>query len=78
MMTTLIRGEYHPIYGMLMGGSDLADDYTLKSSMPYKFTTQPHNPKQSSASEARLITRCNDVTAVLFKGNSEISTPSTT
>ena len=77
-MTTPIRGGNHPIYGIFMGGGDLADDYTLKSSMPYKFTTQLRNPKQSSTSEARLMTQRNDVTAISFKGNLEISTPTTT
>ena len=66
-MTTPIRGRNHPIYGIFMCGRDLADDYTLKSSMPYKFTTQLRNPKQSSASEARLMTRCNDVKTIPFK-----------
>ena len=77
-MTTPIRGGNHPIYGIFMGGSDLADDYTLKSSMPYKFMTQLRNPKQSSVPEARLMTRRNDVTAISFKGNLEISTPAIT
>ena len=77
-MTTPIRGGNHPISGILMGGSDLADDYTLKFSMPYTFTTQLRNPKQSSASKARLMTTRNDVTAISFKGNLDISTSTTT
>ena len=66
------------MYGIFMGGGDLANDYTLKFSMPYKFTAQLRNPKQLSASRARLMTRRNDVTAISFKGNLEISTPTTT
>ena len=66
------------MYGIFVGGSDLANDHTLKSSMPYKFTTQLRNPKQSSSSEARLMTWRNDVTEILFKENLEISTPTIT
>ena len=68
-----IRGGLHPIYGLFMGGSDLNDDYTLKTKLPYKFTTQLRNSKQSSSSEHMLMKRRSDATAITFKGNLEVS-----
>ena len=56
-----------------MGGSDLNDDYTLKTKLPYKFTTQLRNSKQSSSSEHMLMKRRSDATAITFKGNLEVS-----
>ena len=56
-----------------MGGSELNDNYTLKTNTPYKFTTQLRNSKQSSSSEQMLIKRHSDATAIIFKGNLEVS-----
>ena len=77
-LTPPLRGGVHPIYGIFMGGSDLTNNYTLKSDTPYKYTTQLRNSKQSSVSEQRLMSRRSDVTAISFKGNLEISTPTAT
>ena len=56
----------------LWGG--LTYDYTLKSTTPYKLTTQLRNPKQSSSSERILISARQSAASVTFKGNLE--TPS--
>ena len=72
-LTAPIRGGLHPIYGLFMGGSELNDDYTLKTNTPYKFTTQLRNSKQSSSSEQMLMKRRSDATAITFKGNLEVS-----
>jgi len=77
-LTPPLRGGVHPIYGIFMGGSDLTNNYTLKSDTPYKYTTQLRNSKQSSVSEQRFMSRRSDVTAISFKGNLEISTPTAT
>jgi len=57
MNTTIMpkRGGMYPIYGLFMGGSELTDDYTLKSATPYTLTTQLRKSKQSSSSERILI-----------------------
>ena len=65
------RGGMHPIYGLFMGGSELIDDYTLKSTTPYKLTTQLRNLKQSSSSEHILISARQNASSVSFQGNLE-------
>ncbi len=37
LLTLPLRGGVHPIDGICMDGSDLNDDYTLKSKTPYKY-----------------------------------------
>ena len=77
MSTSVIkpkRGGLHPIYGLFMGGSELTNNYTLKSTTPYKLTTQLRNPKQSSSSERILVSARQRAISVTFKGNLE--TPS--
>ena len=68
------RGGMHPIYGLFMEGSELTNDYTLKSITPYKLITQLQNSKQSSSSERILISARQNASSVTFKGNLE--TPS--
>ena len=65
------RGGMHPIYELFMGGSELTDDYTLKSTTPYKLTTQLRNSKQSSPSKRILISARQNASSVSFKGNLE-------
>ena len=65
------RGCMHPICGLFMGGSELTNDYTLKSTTPYKLTTQLRNSKQSSSSERILISARQNDSLVSFKGNLE-------
>ena len=67
------RGGMHPIYGLFMGGSDLTNHYTLKSSTPYRLTTQLRNPKQSSSSERILISARQNTSSITFKGNLDTS-----
>ena len=55
-----------------MGGSELANNYTLKLKTPYKLITQLHNPKQSSLSEQTIINSWQNATSITFKGNLEI------
>ena len=56
-----------------MGGSELNDDYTLKTNTPYIFATQLRNSKQSSSSKRMLMKRHSDATAITFEGNLEVS-----
>ena len=55
-----------------MGGSELANNYTLKLKTPYKLITQLRNPKQSSLSEQTIINSWQNATSITFKGNLEI------
>ena len=63
------RGGIHPIYGLFMGGSDLTNNYSLKSKTPYRLTTQLRNPKHSSSSERILISARQNASSITFKGN---------
>ena len=58
----------------MYGGSELANDYTLKLTTPYKLTTQLRNLKQSRSSERILVSARKSASSVTFKGNLE--TPS--
>ena len=72
MSTSLMlpkRGGLYPIYGVFMGGSELTNNYTLKSSIPYELITQLRNPKKSSTFERILISVRQSTTSVTFKGN---------
>lgn len=77
-LTSPRRGGIHPIFGLFMGGSDLDDDYKLKSQAPYKLTTQLRNPKQSGSSEQSLMDARTDATKLKFHGKLETSADCTT
>ena len=66
--TNHIRGELHPIYSLFMGDSDLNNNYTLKSTIPYEATTQLCNVKQSNQSERALMDTRTDTTNIKFHG----------
>ena len=62
-----------------MGGSDLNSEYALKSSNPYKLTTQLRNAKQSSQSERSLTDARTNASRIKFHhGKLETSTDCST
>jgi len=56
-----------------MGGSDLNNDYTLKSTSLHKLTTQLRNAKQSRQSERSLMDARTDASRIKFRGKLEAS-----
>lgn len=56
-----------------MQGRKLRDDYTLNTSIPYNFTTQLRNSKQSKSSKETLKNRRSNVGTVTFMRNLEVS-----
>ena len=70
------KGEYmYPMYVIFMGGSELSNNYTLKSKTPYKLTTQLRNPKRLISSKQNLINASQNTSSINFKGYLE--TPAT-
>lgn len=74
MSTTAIipkRGGMYIIYGLLMGGSELTNDYIIKSTTPYKLTIPLRISKQLSSSERILISARQNASSIIFKRNLE-------
>ena len=71
LQTDPICGRIHPIFGLLMDGNDLNDEYDLKKD-PYKPTTQLCTPKQSSSPKRELLDARYDPSKLKFHGKLEI------
>ena len=70
LQTDPICGRIHPIFGLLMDGNDLNDEYDLKKD-PYKPTTQLCTPKQSSSPKRELLDARYDPSKLKFHGKLE-------
>lgn len=75
-MNTIIMskmGGMHCIYGLFIGGSELTNDYTIKSTTPYKLTTKFQNWKQSSSFKRIISSARQNASLVTSKRNLETS-----
>lgn len=53
--TYQIRGGKYPIHGIYLDGTSLKDDYILKRSKSYKYSTYLRSSKQYVSSERALV-----------------------
>ena len=67
------RGGIHPTYGIYIGGSPLADDYTqVDPRTSFKFQTQRRDVKTAPSVERSLNEARDSTTVVKFAGNIDI------